>query len=225
VPVCLSASHISYGSIRMEPVFMVMGQSAATAAVLAIESGVDLQKLDYAKLKAKLLADGQMLDFESPPMPEHVAFTKEQLGGIVVDDSEADLTGFTSEGHTTPGFVGEGYRHDGDSLKGEQKARFTPNLPAAGQYRVAITYTALAIAPNPSPSSSTTPMARKGHREPEEEAHREAQHPPARHLPLSKKAKPAGSKSATKAPPATSSSTPRSGWRSETDCLMRKAGI
>ena len=144
VPVCLSASHISYGSIRMEPVFMVMGQSAATAAVLAIENGVDLQKLDYAKLKEKLLADGQMLDFESPPTPEHVAFTKEQLGGIVVDDSEADLTGFSSEGHTTPGFVGQGYRHDGDSHKGEQKARFTPNLPTAGQYHVAIAYTALA---------------------------------------------------------------------------------
>ena len=143
VPVCLSASHISYGSIRMEPVFMVMGQSAATAAVLAIENGVDLQKLDYAKLKAKLLADGQVLDFESPPMPEHLAFTKQQLGGIVVDDSEADLTGFSSEGHTTPGFVGQGYRHDGDSLKGEQKARYTPNLPAAGQYRVSIAYTAL----------------------------------------------------------------------------------
>jgi FAD dependent oxidoreductase len=143
VPVCLSASHISYGSIRMEPVFMVMGQSAATAAVLAIECKVDLQKLDYAKLKEKLLADGQVLDFESPPLPEHVAFTKEQLGGIIVDDSEADLTGFSAEGHTTPGFVGQGYRHDGDSLKGEQKARFTPNLPVTGQYRVSIAYTPL----------------------------------------------------------------------------------
>ncbi len=143
VPVCLSASHIAYGSIRMEPVFMVMGQSAATAAVIAIDSKKDLQQIDYAKLKERMLADGQMLDFESPAAPEHAAITKEQLGGIVVDDSEAELTGFSAEGHTTPGFVGEGYRHDGDSLKGEQTARFTPNLPAAGQYRVAITYTAL----------------------------------------------------------------------------------
>ncbi|HRH97514.1 MAG TPA: FAD-dependent oxidoreductase [Prosthecobacter sp.] len=144
VPVCLSASHIAYGSIRMEPVFMVMGQSAATAAVLAIDSNKDVQQIDYAKLKEKLLADDQMLDFESPPMPEHVSISKEKLGGIVVDDMEADLTGFNSIGHTTPGFVGEGYRHDSDTAKGEQKARFTPDLPAAGQYRVAITYTALA---------------------------------------------------------------------------------
>jgi hypothetical protein len=143
VPICLSASHIAYGSIRMEPVFMVMGQSAATAAVIAIDSGKDLQQIDYAKLKERMLADGQMLDFESPAAPEHAAITKEQLGGIVVDDSEAELTGFSSEGHTTPGFVGQGYRHDSDSLKGEQKARFTPNLPAAGQYRIAITYSAL----------------------------------------------------------------------------------
>jgi hypothetical protein len=143
VPICLSATHISYGSIRMEPVFMVMGQSAATAAVIAIESDKDLQQIDLAKLKEKLLADGQMLDFESTPVPEHFSISKEKLGGIIVDDNEAELNGFTSEGHTTPGFVGTGYRHDGDTAKGEQKARFTPDLPAAGQYRVAITYTAL----------------------------------------------------------------------------------
>ncbi|MFB3828315.1 MAG: FAD-dependent oxidoreductase [Bryobacteraceae bacterium] len=62
VPVCLSASHIAYGSIRMEPVFMILGQSAATAAVLALESGVALQDLPYEKLRARLLADGQILE-------------------------------------------------------------------------------------------------------------------------------------------------------------------
>jgi hypothetical protein len=61
VPVCLSASHISFGSIRMEPVFMLIGQSAATAAVHAIDEGVDVQKIDYEKLKKRLLTDGQRL--------------------------------------------------------------------------------------------------------------------------------------------------------------------
>ena len=61
VPVALSASHIAYGSIRMEPVFMILGQSAATAAVLAINSKVSPQKLPYEKLKAVLLKDGQRL--------------------------------------------------------------------------------------------------------------------------------------------------------------------
>ncbi|MFC1633864.1 FAD-dependent oxidoreductase [Planctomycetota bacterium] len=62
VPVCLSSSHIAYGSIRMEPVFMVLGQSAATAAALAIDNGIDVQNVDYTQLRARLLADGQVLE-------------------------------------------------------------------------------------------------------------------------------------------------------------------
>ena len=62
VPVCLSASHIAYGSIRMEPVFMVLGQSAAVAASLSIDQGVDVQDVDVARiqeiLKTDPLADG-----------------------------------------------------------------------------------------------------------------------------------------------------------------------
>jgi len=61
VPVCLSASHIAFGSIRMEPVFMVLGESAATAAVLAIEADVDVQAVDYERLAKRLNADGQVL--------------------------------------------------------------------------------------------------------------------------------------------------------------------
>lgn len=63
VPICLSSSHIAYGSIRMEPVFMILGQSAATAASLAIKNGVTVQKVDYAKLRSKLLADRQLLEW------------------------------------------------------------------------------------------------------------------------------------------------------------------
>lgn len=62
VPVCVSSSHIAYGSIRMEPVFMVLGQSAATAAVLAIDNSIDVQNVDYSKLRSRLLADGQVLN-------------------------------------------------------------------------------------------------------------------------------------------------------------------
>ncbi len=61
VPVCLSASHIAFGSIRMEPVFMVLGQSAATAAALAQEAGQVLHDLPYDALRAKLLQDKQRL--------------------------------------------------------------------------------------------------------------------------------------------------------------------
>lgn len=61
VPVACSASHIAYGSIRMEPVFMLLGQSAATAAGLALDLGVAVQDLPYARLRDRLLADGQVL--------------------------------------------------------------------------------------------------------------------------------------------------------------------
>lgn len=62
VPVCVSASHIAYGSIRMEPVFMILGQSAATAAALAVEKKIPVQAVDYKDLKARLLQDGQVLE-------------------------------------------------------------------------------------------------------------------------------------------------------------------
>ncbi len=64
VPVCLSASHIAYGSIRMEPVFMVLGQSAATAAAHAIDEGVAVQRVDGVKLRQRLLADRQILEWK-----------------------------------------------------------------------------------------------------------------------------------------------------------------
>jgi hypothetical protein len=61
VPVCLSATHIAYGSIRMEPVFMVLGQSAATAAAVAIDGRQTVQSVDYARLRQRLLEDKQIL--------------------------------------------------------------------------------------------------------------------------------------------------------------------
>ena len=64
VPVALSSTHIAFGSIRMEPVFMVTGQSAATAAAMALDSGKPLHDLDVAALQERLRADGQVLTLE-----------------------------------------------------------------------------------------------------------------------------------------------------------------
>lgn len=61
VPVCVSSSHIAYGSIRMEPVFMILGQSAATAAVLSIDKKIAPQRLSYTDLEATLIKFGQRL--------------------------------------------------------------------------------------------------------------------------------------------------------------------
>ena len=61
VPVCVSSSHTAFGSIRMEPVFMILGQSAATAAALAIEDNIAVQDLPYEKIQQRLKADGQVM--------------------------------------------------------------------------------------------------------------------------------------------------------------------
>lgn len=62
VPICVSSTHIAFGSIRMEPVFMVLGQSAATAACQAIDSEKAVQDIDYFLLRKKLLEDKQVLE-------------------------------------------------------------------------------------------------------------------------------------------------------------------
>jgi hypothetical protein len=65
VPICLSTSHVAHGSIRMEPVFMALSQSAAIAASLAIEKGIPVQDVDYPLLLEKLEAAGQIVTVEA----------------------------------------------------------------------------------------------------------------------------------------------------------------
>lgn len=137
-PTCLSSSHIAFGSIRMEPVFMVLGQSSATAAVQAIEQRTTIQNIDAAKLKERLLKDGQVLDFESDPLPPRTV--RALPPGVVVDDADAQLHGFDTHSSANSPFVGAGYSHDGNANKGVQTARFTPDIPKEGRYRVAIAY-------------------------------------------------------------------------------------
>ena len=66
VPVCVSSSHIAFGSIRMEPVFMILAQSAATAASMAIDANIALQDLPYPKLRDRLLKDAQVVKHDPP---------------------------------------------------------------------------------------------------------------------------------------------------------------
>ena len=137
VPVCVSSSHIAYGSIRMEPVFMVLGQSAATAACLAIDDGTGVQKVEYAKLAKRLLADKQVLEYAAP---KGRGIDPKKLEGIVVDDDVAERTGFATASEANLPFVGRGYHHDGNTKRGDQSAKYTPNLSKAGRYEVRLSY-------------------------------------------------------------------------------------
>lgn len=127
VPWCLSASHIAFGSIRMEPVFMILGQSAATAAVLALDKNIPVQAVDYRALAAVLKADGQKLSADV-----------DSGADIVVDNTAATVVppGGWIASTTTTGYYGADYLHDGNTNKGVKEVRFTPMLPAAGAYQV-----------------------------------------------------------------------------------------
>jgi len=137
VPVCLSSSHIAYGSIRMEPVFMVLGQSAATAAAIAIDDKVPVQKVSYEKLRARLLADKQVLDWIGGGGNVGGKFVDpKNLPGIVLDDADAKQTGHWAESFSSTWRVGKGYAHDSNAGKGESTAVFTPEIPTAGDYEI-----------------------------------------------------------------------------------------
>lgn len=123
VPVCLSASHIAYGSIRMEPVFMVMAQSATIAAVMAINKKTGLHQLDIGELQQNLasnpLADGSlpevMVDNDSKTVQTTGSWKKEKAGAygpsMFVDDSKG---------------------------LGNKSVRFSPSLKNSGNYQVYI---------------------------------------------------------------------------------------
>jgi hypothetical protein len=122
VPVCLSASHIAYGSIRMEPVFMVLGQSAAIAATFAIKQKTDVQHIDVKAIQSLLARDPLM----NGKIPE-----------VVVDNDDAahiQLTGAWSRRER--GAYGKSMLIDSSKGTQPKSIRFSPVLPRSGTYHV-----------------------------------------------------------------------------------------
>lgn len=121
VPVCLSATHIAYGSIRMEPVFMVLAQSSAVAASMAIDTNTDVQSINVSSLQQQLISNPLADDSE----PE-----------ILVDNDDKNIN---VEGNWTTIAKG-GYGPSLLALKTEgptpQQVRFTPTIPKNGKYAV-----------------------------------------------------------------------------------------
>jgi hypothetical protein len=134
VPIAMSSTHIAFGSIRMEPVFMILGQSGATAAMMAIKDGVTLQKVDYAKLRDRLLADKQVLEHESSgPRPKDGRISS--VKGIVMDDSDGDakLEGAWKDSVISGGIDG-GYKQEEGGKNGSAVATYTLKVTDAGKY-------------------------------------------------------------------------------------------
>jgi len=141
VPVCLSSSHIAFGSIRMEPVFMILGHSAAAAAALAIDNGTSVQDVAYAKLREQLLKDGQVLEATGLDLGGRLGRDPSKLEGIVIDDANATTTGPWTSSTSSKTWIGRSYRHDGDQRDGKSSAKFETKLPKSGSYEVRLGYT------------------------------------------------------------------------------------
>ncbi len=81
VPVCLSSSHIAYGSVRMEPVFMILGQSAGVAAVLAIQHSVNVQDIPYEDLQHALVEAKQVIHWSKEMNDDPIKRMEKTFGG------------------------------------------------------------------------------------------------------------------------------------------------
>ena len=140
VPVCMSASHVAYGSIRMEPQYMIMGQACGLAAVQALRNQLAVQNVNVPALQARLRELKQVLDLPLPPG----SVAGKDLPGIVVDDAEAQFTGEWQASSSAGGIDGM-YHHDMNEGKGAKSARFEARVPREGKYEVRFAYT---TAPN-----------------------------------------------------------------------------
>jgi hypothetical protein len=131
VTVCPSASHIAYCSLRMEPVYMALGQVAGVASALALHGHSSVQSIDVPVLQGKLRAQKAVLELKSA---EAMRFT-----GIVIDDEEAAFTG-TWVSSNFGKAINATSRHDGNDNKGKCEARFETQLPHEGRYHVRFAY-------------------------------------------------------------------------------------
>lgn len=81
VPVCLSASHIAYGSIRMEPVFMMLGQGAGTVAAIALQEGKGVQDILYEQIRSQLIEQGLVVEWDEAFIDDPLRRMEETFGG------------------------------------------------------------------------------------------------------------------------------------------------
>ena len=149
VPVALSATHVAYSSVRVEPTWMAIGQSAGIAAALAAKAGVTVQALDYPMLRTRLLAQKVVLDLPVlPPVGKvarssgPVSIDSKSLPGLILDDAQAELSGDWERSTNFKPHVGTGYLHDEQRSDGKSRAVFRFKGPADGEFALRMAYSA-----------------------------------------------------------------------------------
>ncbi len=149
VPVALSATHVAYSSVRVEPTWMAIGQSAGIAAALAAKAGVSVQALDYPALRSRLLAQQVVLDLPTlPPVGKTarpagpLSIDPKSLPGLILDDAQAKLTGDWERSTNFKPHIGTGYLHDEQRSDGKSRAVFRFKGPADGEFELRMAYSA-----------------------------------------------------------------------------------
>lgn len=137
VPVCFSASHVAYCTMRMEPVYMALGHAAGLAATMAGRGGVAVQSIDVAALRAKLSEQKAVLSLVQPG-----AIRAKKLPGVVADERKAVFAGVWTASSYGGGGVEGSFRHDGNAGKGTKSARYEIAVPADGMYDVRLSHIA-----------------------------------------------------------------------------------
>lgn len=145
VPVALSCTHVGISSIRVEPTWMILGQSAGVAAALAAKQNVTVQKLPYPALRERLLAQKQVLELPvlAAPSPEPkgaMSIDPAKLPGILLDDKQATLEGEWKSSNGFKPYIGTGYVHDDKRGDGHSIATFRFKVPKSGRYDLRIAY-------------------------------------------------------------------------------------
>lgn len=145
VPVAMSCTHVGISSIRVEPTWMIIGQSAGIAAALAADLDVSVQTLPYSTLRRQLLAQKQVLTLPqlpaaTPTTPTRVSIDPKTLQGIVLDDAQATLKGDWASSTNFKPYVGRGYVHDDRKADGKSVATFRFTASKDGRYEIHMAY-------------------------------------------------------------------------------------
>lgn len=153
---CPSASHVIMASLRMEPVYMMLGQAAATASSLAIRDNVPVQDVNVHELQDLLVRHGQIVEYDPPA---NMYLKQQDFDGIVLDDTNAKLVG--GWGHSTAQgpFLKYDYIFGPSNKNGSFRATYTPFIEAKGKYEVFLMYAAGA---NRCPDANVLVTDRKG---------------------------------------------------------------
>jgi hypothetical protein len=133
VPWSLSASHMAFGSIRMEPVFMVLAQSAAIAADLALDQEISVQEVKYEELRPRLLEVGQALGDPVVAPPTSVVDNE--------DTALVSVTGDWLKATSVSGFVGINYLHDNNIGQGTKSVFFRVPPDVVGMQKLSLRWT------------------------------------------------------------------------------------